>query len=113
MAVLAPTPKAMVSAAVRAETGLLRNTRAATARSRKSISPPPESFEQTGSATLVQGDVRGQSRRRAVCHGTMEHPDIRGQNGRLEARMPFESCVRANPRLRLTRTPTVEEIPID
>src|SRR5215510_178389 len=38
MAVLAPTPKAMVSAAVKANTGLLRNTRAATARSRKSIS---------------------------------------------------------------------------
>src|SRR5258707_6907348 len=40
MAVLAPTPKAMVSAAVSAKTGLFRKVRPAKARSRNGIFPP-------------------------------------------------------------------------
>src|SRR5256885_9444433 len=40
MAVLAPTPRAMVSAAVSAKTGLFRSVRPANARSRNDILPP-------------------------------------------------------------------------
>src|SRR2546423_2435672 len=40
MAVLAPTPMAMVSAAVSAKTGLFRSVRPANARSRNDILPP-------------------------------------------------------------------------
>jgi hypothetical protein len=40
MAVLAPTPKAMVSAAVSAKTGLFRSVRPANARSRSDIVAP-------------------------------------------------------------------------
>src|SRR5438270_11527998 len=40
MAVLAPTPKAMVKAAVSAKTGLFRSVRPANARSRNGIVPP-------------------------------------------------------------------------
>src|SRR6266403_82482 len=40
MAVLAPTPRAMVSAAVSAKMGLFRSVRPANARSRNGIVPP-------------------------------------------------------------------------
>src|SRR5207248_4482709 len=40
MSVLAPTPKAMVSAAVSAKTGLFRKVRPAKAKSRNGIFPP-------------------------------------------------------------------------
>src|SRR5580700_2077341 len=60
MAVLAPTPKAMVSAAVNAKTGLFRRVRPANARSRKDIAPPqpsalaPKGYHRCCSLTPTQ-----------------------------------------------------------
>src|SRR5579885_1873555 len=86
MAVLAPTPRAMVSAAVRAKTGLLRRDRPASASSFMSMYPPGQYRSRYASYSLADST-------QAVCPGNFGG---RGSGGKSGERVCYHGVSASN-----------------